>query len=62
MSNTKRARKLRAWSRYVRHYDRHVRHQPRAAGLLHPMRVTPGFFRAEGWDTRGIHRLLRHGA
>lgn len=48
------------WQRYQDRIDALVEHQDLTRSCLHPIRATPGFFRAEGWSTdRGD---LRHGA
>lgn len=60
-SNRRRARRLFAWRAYVRRIDRLVEGQRRPSQPGSPMRVTPGFFRAEGWNT-GPRSYLRHGA
>jgi hypothetical protein len=62
MSNRKRQAKMRVWRAYQQHCDGLVAGQPHTAGVLHPMRTTPGFFRAEGWDTDNPRTDLRHGA
>lgn len=61
-SNRKRARRLSTWRAYVRRIDRLVEGQHRPSQPGSPMRVTPGFFRAEGWDTGARSSYLRHGA
>jgi hypothetical protein len=63
VSNRRRARRLAVWRAYVRRIDRLVEGQVRPSQPGSPMRVTSGFLRAEGWDTRGIHRReMGHGA
>ena len=62
-SKRARARHLATWRNYRNRCDRLVQGQPLTRAVRHPMRTTAGFFRAEGWDTRGIHRReLGHGA
>lgn len=64
MSRRKHARRLARWRRYVARYDRLLRGQQRPVQPGSPMRVTPGFFRAEGWRgyAMGPRGDLRHGA
>jgi hypothetical protein len=62
MSKRKKARVLRVWRRYIGRYDHLTRYQPSHRGFLAPIRVTPGFFRAEGWDTDDVRSDLRHGS
>lgn len=66
MSNRKRARRVAIWRAYQRRIERLAPKAPTAAaytdGGLFVIRTNPGFFRAEGWDLRGRHTLLRHGA
>lgn len=61
-SNRRRARRMKAWRDYVRRIDRLVEGQQRPSQPGSPMRVTPGFFRAEGRDTGAWNVELRHGA
>lgn len=52
MSNRKKARAIRTWRHYTARYDRLVRDQRLHRGLLSQIRITPGYFRAEGWSAR----------
>ncbi|WP_189336339.1 hypothetical protein [Actinoplanes ianthinogenes] len=50
---------MRAWRAYTRRNDALVQHQGHTAGLLHPMRIAPGYFRrVEGHGKRFV-RLMR---
>lgn len=62
MSKRKRKARLLVWTRYRDRCDRLTAHQDVTAGILAPMRCTPGFFRAEGWGTDNPRTDLRHGA
>jgi hypothetical protein len=62
MSERKRKAKLLAWARYRDRCDKLVAGQQRPSQPGSPMRITPGFFRAEGWDTDNPRTDLRHGA
>lgn len=62
MSNTRRRRHMLVWRRYRVRCDKLVAGQDLTGQLLHAMHVTPGYFRAEGWDTANPHTDLRHGA
>jgi hypothetical protein len=63
MSERKRKAKMRTWARYRDRCDRLTVHQDMTAGCLAPMRCTPGYFRAVGWNTDGGRwNSLRHGA
>lgn len=57
-SERRKARRYLRWLRYQERCDRLVEEQRRHR-IGHPMRATPGFFRAEGWDTDRFD--LRHG-
>lgn len=61
-SSRKCARRLTTWTRYRDRCDRLVAGQRKTVRILHPMRITPGFFRAEGWNTDDVRSDLRHGA
>lgn len=62
-SKRARARRYLRWRRYQARIDRLTTRQDMTSGLLAPMRCSQGFFRAEGWDTRGAHRQsLGHGS
>jgi hypothetical protein len=53
-------RRMIAWTRYQARCDKLADRQPSSARIGNPVRSTPGYFRAEGWQTdRGA---LRHGA
>lgn len=62
-SKRRRARRYLRWTRYQHRIDMlAIPHDLTFNGLA-PMRCNQGFFRAEGWDTRGRHRVsLGHGA
>ncbi len=60
-SNRRRARRLAAWIAYRNRCDRMVAGQSLTRSIRHPMRTTPGFFRAEGWDIGPRNLELRHG-
>jgi hypothetical protein len=62
MSERKRRAKLFAWTRYRNRCDKLVAGQRRPSQPGSPMRITPGFFRAEGWNTDNPRTDLRHGA
>lgn len=68
MSRRKHLRKLATWTAYIRRCDALVRHQHlnrlRNGDEMigSPIRVTPGYFRAEGWNTDNPYSALRHGA
>jgi hypothetical protein len=63
VSRRRRERRYLRWRRYQARIDRLVRHQDILMSVCAPMRCNQGFFRAEGWDTRGEHReALGHGA
>lgn len=61
MSERRRRAKLHAWTVYRNRCDKLVAGQQRPSQPGSPMRVTPGFFRAEGWNTDNPRTDLRHG-
>jgi hypothetical protein len=62
-SRRKLNRHLINWVRYRNRCDKLVAGQQRPSQPGSPMRLTPGFFRAEGWNTDGGRwNSLRHGA
>lgn len=62
-SKRRRARRYLRWRRYQARMDRLTAHQHPDTRIMMPVRTNQGFFRAEGWDTRGRHRQsLGHGS
>lgn len=60
VSRRRRQRRIRLWRAYQHRLDLLTTNQHDAADGA-PVRVNPGFFRAEGWNT-GPSSSLRHGA
>lgn len=66
-SKRRRARRITTWRRYQARLDRLAPMAPTPDAYTSDgrfvVKVNQGFFRAEGWDTRGKHRrMLGHGA
>lgn len=59
-SETTRRRRMYRWDRYQRRCELLAHGQRLTTGLRHPVRTTPGYFRAEGWKT-DARSVLRHG-
>ncbi len=59
-SETKIRRRLHLWNRYQRRCELLAHGQRLHGSNRHPVKTTPGWFRAGGFDT-GAGSVLRHG-